>query len=192
MAKYILEQIKIEDALAELLCKTSGENVGVTYKGAATTLTAALAGIAAEVAGLPNAAAVTAAVNARVNALIDGAPAAYDTLKEIADYIAAHETEAAALLASIGNKVDKITGKGLSTNDFTAALKSKLEGLVSVTQAEKDGWNAKASTAVATASANGLMAKADKARLDKLRGVRYGAAAPADMLDGELFVRVVT
>ena len=33
------------------------------------------------------------------------------------------------LKGAIGNKVDKVTGKGLSTEDFTTALKSKLEGL---------------------------------------------------------------
>lgn len=32
-------------------------------------------------------------------------------------------------LASIANKVDKVTGKGLSTNDFTNSDKSKLDGL---------------------------------------------------------------
>ena len=32
-------------------------------------------------------------------------------------------------ILEIDNKVDKITGKGLSTNDFTNALKAKLEGL---------------------------------------------------------------
>ena len=33
---------------------------------------------------------------------------------------------------SLANKVDKVTGKGLSTNDFTAALQTKLNGLQNV------------------------------------------------------------
>lgn len=41
-----------------------------------------------------------------------------------------------------------------------------------ITAAERTGWNAKASTAAATASAAGLMAAADKAKLD---GVAAGA-----------------
>ncbi len=53
-------------------------------------------------------------------------------------------------------------------------------------------WNAKASADVATTTANGLMSSADKTRLDGIRGVRYGTEAPADMQDGEMFVRVVT
>lgn len=36
----------------------------------------------------------------------------------------------------LGNKVDKVTGKGLSTNDFTDALKTKLDGIE--TGAEKN------------------------------------------------------
>lgn len=59
----------------------------------------------------------------------------------------------------LGNKVDKVSGKGLSTNDFTAAYKTKLDGIATgannyvhpndantrhVTDAEKDAWNSKA------------------------------------------------
>lgn len=32
---------------------------------------------------------------------------------------------------ALGNKVDKVSGKGLSTNDFTSALKTKLDGIAS-------------------------------------------------------------
>ena len=86
--------------------------------------------------------------------------------------------------------VYKVAGKGLSTEDFTAALKSKLESMPAITSAQVTAWTNKAEKTVATASADGLMSKADKARLDGLRGVRYGATAPADMQDGEMFVRV--
>nr|DAI06150.1 MAG TPA: hypothetical protein [Crassvirales sp.] len=34
-----------------------------------------------------------------------------------------------ATIAQLNNKVDKVTGKGLSTNDFTAAYKTKLDGI---------------------------------------------------------------
>lgn len=39
------------------------------------------------------------------------------------------EVQTSEFLTSIGNKVDKIVGKGLSENDFTTAEKTKLEGL---------------------------------------------------------------
>jgi hypothetical protein len=52
-----------------------------------------------------------------------------------------------ALVTLVGTKVDKVTGKGLSTNDFTDAYKSKLDGV--------DGSNvfyATTATAIGTAA----------------------------------------
>ena len=78
--------------------------------------------------------------------LIGGAPEEFDTLKEISDWIANDESGTAALINRVGaletdmstanssitnlqnNKVDKITGKSLSTNDFTDAYKLNVDG----------------------------------------------------------------
>lgn len=65
----------------------------------------------------------------KINALVNGAPEAMDTLKELADAIAANKSVADAVNAAIGNKVDKVSGKGLSTNDYTTAEKTKLAGI---------------------------------------------------------------
>ncbi len=59
---------------------------------------------------------VKTVLNNRINELVDGAPETFDTLKEIADYIAEHEEIARALNEAIGNKVDKETGKSLISN----------------------------------------------------------------------------
>lgn len=190
--KYILEQIKIEGILKDLITKSNGENVTVTYNGAETTLAAALANIYQSITNLPTADGVDTKISAAIDGLIGGAPETYDTLKEVADYISAHKEVSDALSAAIGGKVDKVEGKGLSTEDFTSTLKTKLENMAAVTDAEKAAWNAKADKTKASASADGLMAKEDKARLDGLRGVRYGETPPDDMQDGELFVRVVS
>ena len=40
-----------------------------------------------------------------------------------------HETQINGLSSSLSNKVDKVSGKGLSTNDFTNTLKNKLDGI---------------------------------------------------------------
>lgn len=71
----------------------------------------------------------TAIDNLRSELMGEGVPEAYDTFKELADYIERHQTVADALVAAVGNKVDKIEGKGLSTNDFTTEDKNKLEGI---------------------------------------------------------------
>ncbi len=66
---------------------------------------------------------VTEFVNERVDALINGASGTFDTLSEI-------ET-------AVNNKVDKVSGKGLSTNDFTNAYKTKLDSaLTSYTETD--------------------------------------------------------
>lgn len=65
----------------------------------------------------------------KIAALINGAPETLDTLKEVADAIKENETIVEALDAAIGNKVDKVAGKGLSTNDFTMELENKLNGI---------------------------------------------------------------
>lgn len=51
--------------------------------------------------------------------------------------------------AALSNKVDKVSGKGLSTNDFTAAYKSKLDGISS---------GATADSAITTAEIDALFA----------------------------------
>ena len=61
------------------------------------------------------------AINAAVASVVNGAPAAFDTLKEIADWITADTTGAAAILADVANKADKVTS---ATNGNFAGLDS--------------------------------------------------------------------
>ena len=104
-----------------------------------------------------------------VAGIVADAPEAYDTLKEISDWITNHADDASAmntqinanksaiatlngdnttdgsvakavkdaqdaLQANIDTKVDKVSGKGLSTNDYTTAEKNKLSGIAAGAQ----------------------------------------------------------
>ena len=69
--------------------------------------------------------------DAKIADLINGAPTTLDTLKEIADVITENKSVVEALDSAIGNKVDKVSGKGLSTNDYTTTEKNKLAGIES-------------------------------------------------------------
>ncbi len=189
--KLVLEKIKIGEQVQNILAHSNGEYVNVIYKGQEVTLSSALTSILAEISNTSGSTAVDEKISAAISELIGGAPETYDTLKEIADYIAEHEEVAEALNQAIGTKVDKVEGKGLSAEDFTSALKEKLEAMPAITASQMEEWNGKADKTVASASADGLMSKEDKARLDGLRGVRYGTDVPADMKEGELFIRVV-
>ena len=64
--------------------------------------------------------------DARIQAVVGAAPLALDTLAEIATQLASDESAAAALVTTVATKVDKVTGKGLSTEDYTTVEKTKL------------------------------------------------------------------
>ena len=64
--------------------------------------------------------------DARIQLVVGAAPAALDTLVEIATQLASDESAAAALVTTVATKVDKVAGKGLSTEDYTTAEKTKL------------------------------------------------------------------
>ncbi|WP_414705097.1 hypothetical protein [Pseudomonas sp.] len=73
--------------------------------------------------------ATTAFVRAAVAALVNSSPAALDTLQELAAALGNDPNFATTMTNALANKVDKVAGKGLSTNDFTAALLTKLNGI---------------------------------------------------------------
>lgn len=68
-------------------------------------------------------------VDNKVAGLVDSAPATLDTLNELAAALGDDPNFATTVTNQIGGKVDKIDGKGLSTNDYTTAEKEKLAGI---------------------------------------------------------------
>lgn len=77
-----------------------------------------------------------AKITEKVTEIVADAPEDFDTLKEMSDWIDSHEDSAAAMnsaiqqnTTAIAGKVDKVTGKGLSTEDYTTDEKTKLAGL---------------------------------------------------------------
>ncbi len=68
-------------------------------------------------------------VNNKVAGIVDSAPATLDTLNELAAALADDPNFATTVATQIGNKVDKVDGKGLSTNDYTTAEKDKLASI---------------------------------------------------------------
>ena len=66
-------------------------------------------------------------VNMQVANLVNTAPEALNTLNELAAALGDDPNFATTIAAEIGKKVDKVNGKGLSTNDFTDEYKDKLD-----------------------------------------------------------------
>lgn len=94
------------------------------------------------------------------------------------------EAEISRATIAESNKVDKIVGKGLSTNDYTTNEKNKLAGIASGAEVNvQSDWNQTSTSAddyiknkpvAATIEKDGLMSAADKTKLD---GIAEGANA---------------
>lgn len=81
--------------------------------------------------------ATTDYVDSKVAELVDTAPEVLDTLNELAAALGDDADYAATVATQLANKVDKVSGKGLSTNDFTNAYKTKLDSaLTSYTETD--------------------------------------------------------
>jgi len=59
--------------------------------------------------------------------IVNTAPEALDTLQELADALGNDPNFATTVMTEVGKKVDKVSGKGLSTNDLTNTLKSNYD-----------------------------------------------------------------
>lgn len=75
-------------------------------------------------------------VDQKVSDLVSSAPEALDTLQELSKALGDDPNFATTIATELGNKVDKVEGKGLSTNDYTNEEKEKLNNI------SPSDWNA--------------------------------------------------
>lgn len=68
-------------------------------------------------------------IESRVASLVNSAPETLDTLNELAEALGNDPNFATTVATEIGKKVDKVDGKGLSTNDYTNEEKEKLNNI---------------------------------------------------------------
>ena len=212
MIKAIL-QMKIEGALQEVWVKTGADSIIVdetSGKTLATALSEIIADLSNAVAGGITPTQVDEKITTAINGLIDGASGTYDTLKELETAIKNNADIATALNTAIGNKVDKVFGKGLSTNDFTSALLTKLNGITEgATKVEAsstngyvkiNGTETKVYAHPTGAGNNHLPSGGSVGQVLRAGGsgtgawganVRSGASVPSDLAEGELFIKVV-
>lgn len=201
-AKKAIVKAKIENELVELLVKSGVENIYM--EDGTTTLASKLATMVADIGERAKSTDVAAQIQAAIDGLINGAPATYDTLKEIADYLATHQDEYVALVQTVAGKVDKVEGKGLSANDFTDAYKAMLDGLGSL--ASKNSVSeADLDVALAekvNAAAEGNHSHANKAVLDGITAekveawdgkpdVYIQASQPTTMKENDIWIQTL-
>jgi hypothetical protein len=81
---------------------------------------------------------VSEEIDSKLASLIDSAPETLNTLNELADALGNDPNFATTVATEIGKKVDKVEGKGLSTNDFTNEYKTKLDNIDSIIDIDYD------------------------------------------------------
>ena len=74
-------------------------------------------------------------VDDKVASLVDSAPGTLDTLKELSTALGDDPNFATTMATTLGNKVDKVDGKALSTNDLTNELKANYDAAYAYSQA---------------------------------------------------------
>ena len=211
--KNVVLQMMIENVLTDIMAQTGADNV-VVDSTTNEMLSTRLASIAADIEAAAKAGItmeqVQAAIDAEISALIDGAPETRDTLNELAECLATNEDAVAALNAAIGNKVDKVEGKGLSANDFTDVLLNKLNGIaegatkteasdtngnIKINGVETKVYNHPTGAGFEHLPSGGTVGQVLRATGSGAgawgSNVRSGATAPSDLAEGELFIKLL-
>lgn len=108
---------KLASVIADVALKANAAEVNAALAGKAasqhTHEQSEINGLTDKLATLATTEAMNTAISTAISGLINGAPETYDTLKEIADYIASHEDVVDALNEAIGKKADKTTVEAL-------------------------------------------------------------------------------
>ena len=208
-SKNAILQMMIEEVLTDLMVKTESGNV-IVNSTTGETLSTRLAGIASQASNFATVSAMESYVGQRLSELINGAPETADTLKELSDLIATNADVIETLNSAIGNKVDKVEGKGLSSNDFTTVLLNKLNNIaIGATKVAASGTNGHilindTDTVVYThPTGNGnnhLPSGGSVGQVLRASGdgggewgtaIRTGASAPDNLLANELFIKIL-
>lgn len=208
-AKNAILQMIIENVLTDLMVRSGADNV-IVDKNTGETLATRLASISSTAANFVKQSDMELYVGTKLSELIGGAPETADTLLELNNLIANNADVIETLNSAIGSKVDKVDGKGLSTNDFTTALLNKLNGIAAnATKVEASTANGHITingvdTVVYTAPSgegyNSLPAGGSVGQVLRAAGsgagswgvpVRSGLSAPDNLLSGELFIKLV-
>ena len=128
--KNITLKKQIGDTMYDLMVKTIAEQVSGTYNSSPMTLDQIITAIETELGNKASGSEFSDLKNTVTSFMAgEGISDSYDTLLEISNWITSHEELYQTLVTLAQGKVDKEAGKGLSTEDFTTELKTKLEGI---------------------------------------------------------------
>ncbi len=191
--KTVILKAKIAGALQEVFVNTGIDNVLLTENGVEKTLTTKLAEIVASIDEKAGSEAMTAAVKTAIDELVDGAPEALNTLKELAD----KATENSDLLADLKEistgKVDKVDGMSLVADTLVATLNSlDFTALAQVTTDNVAKWGAAQANVIEGLTVNGVAVPMDgKTANITTNTTHVSVSEPTGMTDGDLWLQIV-
>lgn len=133
-------------------------------------------------------------VDTKISDLVDNAPEALDTLKELADAIDNNASYAAAITTALSNKVDKETGKSLTSNDFTDTYKDKLDGITASADAVSYTATKTSGDVIGTLNINGtdykLYSTSNTHYTSKLIAGASNSTVNASTTNGNTYLRI--
>lgn len=195
-----IAKIKVEGVLKEIAFKTTGEQV-VMADG--RTAEAVIASILTSIANLPNDSAIDEKVKNSCDALYNKIMGltdsdttineAYDTLKEVADWIDTHGELAAQFTNDISGLKSAV--QALQAIGATKVEKSETNGNIKI-----DGQEVTVYTPPATVSADKVtesdskqfVTSTEKADWNGRPVVYSGTTEPSNMKNGDIFLQIVT
>lgn len=217
---YVDDTTTLSTKLAEIIAD-------LALKATKTELTDGLAGKAnsshthaqADVTGLedaltarPTTTAMNEAISTAISNLIDGAPETYDTLKEIAEYIASDKTAMDTLNAAIGKKADKATtlaGYGITDSMTATQINQAIQDALAAATGGESAADVKvaldnyktSNDARVKAIEDDYLKAADKTALQSnidaakeianaKSKIYYSATEPAGLAEGDLWVHL--
>lgn len=125
-------------------------------------------------------------VNGKIADLIGGAPATYDTLKEIADYISSHKDVSDALNAAIANKADKSIATSSADGLMPKGDKAKIDGIEPGANNYIHPANHPASM-VTQDSTHRFVTDAEKTKWNGAPTIGFGSSYPASAPNNSVF-----
>lgn len=224
MVKTGAANVIVDDQGTTLATKLASIITDLGTKATTDALTEGLAGKAnsshthaqADVTGLedaltarPTTTAMNEAISAAISGLIDGAPETYDTLKEIAEYIASDKTAMQTLNDAIGNKANKATtleGYGITDSMTATQINKAIEDALATATGGESAADVKtalnnyktSNDARVKAIEDDYLKAADKTELQgnidtvsekagKKSTIYYSATEPAALAEGDLW-----
>ena len=198
---YVDETTTLSAKLSEIITDVGTKatktelNNGLSTKAASshTHVQSDIIGLESALSERPTTTTMNTAISTAISDLIGGAPETYDTLKEISDYISAHQDVVDSLNAAIGGKASKATtlaGYGITdamtATEITNAISNALSSANTYADNLAGNYDSKGAAAQALIDAKTYV----DSKVSAKSTVYFTTTEPADLTEKDLWVHL--